>query len=573
MLQPFGRVVIFLSLFTAAIAWSTYFYLDRLASHPIWFGRALYFATVGLLALTVAKFYHFYRSGDFLPIPIPKKLLTIGILGASLISAAVFWIQRPDYRILQDEAVLTSMSYMMAKHQTATALYMSRTIGNELVPLRPVIDKRPPLFPFFVHLLHLTFGYSPMHPLVVNAFVFWVFLLVVFLTTATAFGISTAIVAQLLVAGQPAVFLSATSAGFDLFSSLLLLLALLSAARAIGSKRPSSIAFSVLILACFCFSRYESIALAGVIGMGIAWACRGTIYRSLNDQATWIAPLALLMTPLGWLLLWIRNPALHEVTNGEPIFSATNFVSHAVELGHGLFAPPPNYPNLSIFYGLAVLSGVLVTWKLRQQKQRQARLIVGVTLSAALASLTITLAHFYGIFSQADALRLFLNGIILFSLLPAWALGLYSREYPWLKKIQPLFVVLSVSLFFFALSSRSASQFFADIGSTRAFHESRDFLKGSDKRTTMIVSRFPTNFVILGFSSIDFETFQRNQLALMESLRLKNLTHIFFFQNISAGTGSPLDGETLPVELSLETLSENPVSARHRLRILEVSAK
>jgi len=59
----------------------------------------------------------------------------------------------------------------------------------------------------------------------------------------------------------------------------------------------------------------------------------------------------------------------------------------------------------------------------------------------------------------------------------------------------------------------------------------------------------------------------------MESLRLKNLTHIFFFQNISAGTGSPLDGETLPVELSLETLSENPVSARHRLRILEVSAK
>src|SRR5579859_6057087 len=118
---------------------------DFIQSHAALFGQVLYFSTGALSAAWVLKIALCFRSGD-LKQP-SRRGVAWALVPSLLISAVVFRAHPPDYRVLSDEATLTSISYMMREHQTAATLYYSSSLGGKITPLKVGMDKRPPLFP------------------------------------------------------------------------------------------------------------------------------------------------------------------------------------------------------------------------------------------------------------------------------------------------------------------------------------------------------------------------------------------------------------------------------------------
>jgi hypothetical protein len=530
--------------------WFLYFSSKQFSHSPLLFGRFLYFSTLALFTLTAVKFFQCLREGD-INFSWRKKPTVIGLISSLLITTIIFLACKPDYRLVQDEPTLTAISYMMAKEQAATIPELTRNINGDLTVLRQGVDKRPPLFPFYTHLFHHLLGYSPANPFIANAIVLFLFFFTVF-SSLTSFGIYVGLIGQLLVAAQPAVYLGATSAGFDLFSSFILFLALLCLRQSLATGRERAWSLTCLVFACFCFVRYESVILA-VIGLAGAAYSEKWLLKKLSIEAAWLAPLVVIFTPLVWLLISLKNPAFHELEkNTDVAFSFGYLFSHTAGFLRGLFFPKPEFPNLFILHALGLVSLFFLIGAF-PKFSKTARCFSWITAAIIAAHFIITAAFFFGDYSRADAIRLFLNFLIPFSLLPAICIGVRRLQF------QPVFLVAAIGIFMVSIFSRSPEVIFNDIGSTKAYLVAREFLADKNKQSTIVISRFPTSYAILGYGSIDFET-----LALNVQ-KLRTMPNIYVFQNIKVDSGQPRDDEK--ISTPLQTVKEVPISGRHHFRI------
>lgn len=565
------------SLFLTGCIWIWYFKSSKFTNDPVSFGRIIYLATWGISILWLSKFALCIKKGEFNFIH-PREVV-YALLTSLSISGLVFTLCQPEYRVLVDEATLTSISYMMKKHATATTLYMSRVVDGELLPILQRIDKRPPLFPFLSHLVHWGSGYSYKNPFTVNFAIFTAFLSLIYLSFVLRFGRGIAFILQLSVALQPAVFLTATSAGLDLLSCTLLGLVL--ALIGLAKKRKSLGLFTLVLLtlALYSFTRYESGFIAILIGSAFWTTIRGArlLEEDLNEL-TWFAPIPLLLTPLVWLLLLLLNPSFHEVEEAQSVFSFSHLLPNVAALFQGFFSPPKNYPHLQAFYVVCLVSlGALsiLAWRKRHLQESTA---VFISILACVVSTSIVLLHFFGSYLHANALRLFLYPVTAFTLCPGILLGLQlkqlrnSKNAHHLKSaINFLSALLMGAIFFYSLRHRTAETIFTDIGATQRFKLASEYLTKNpknDPKTTLIVSQFPTEFSIFGFSSIDFSTLEANTFKIKQDLKKGIFTHAYIFQNIEKPTGEPRLEER--VNLLLQPIAQKPISPRHDLRVSEL---
>jgi hypothetical protein len=560
-----------ISLLTVTLFWVFYFKFYPLENHAIYFGEVLYFSSFALIALLILKLIFFIRKEKILDlIVLLRTRIAVAILSAIVTTGLTFFWTPPDYRVLQDEATITSISYMMQKHHTATALYAARYEGNDFVSMAQMIDKRLPLFPLFTHFLGFLLGYSPANSFYANACTSTLFLSLIFYLTASLYGTWIGWIAQFLVISSPPYFLSATSAGFDLFSSAFLFTTLALSVCLLRKPTASIFGLWTLALGGLSYTRYESILPASVI-VTVTFYFLPKFSRSfLKKEIPWIAPIAYFLSLWLALTLILLEPRFHEVPSGTPLFAWSHFVHNSCALFKGLFFPPENYPKLRLFYVLAVFSGAFVgasVWKSRSSLGMKA---FSLSVLAIGTSLAISLFHFFGSYTTPTALRLFISPMIALALMPAIALGIAGKRWPFVAKYSPYFTIPAALLAYFATHSVTQAQIFADVGATRGYQISKKWIANLNPRTTLIVSDVPTNFAILEFGSIDFETFIENQSKILNSLGNGSLKQVLFFQNIARDSGRPQADEELPTSVAIQLLTETPESSRHLLRISEL---
>jgi hypothetical protein len=310
-----------------------------------------------------------------------------GLVLSLLVSVVIFLSVKPMFRVLADETNLISISKTMTRERRVDNILSGFWYYDSFTPLRRATPKRPLMYPLLINFTHLATGYRAINAFAVNFCVLFLLLALVYALMRNALGGTWAAVSVILVAAQPLVAQTATSAGFDLLQALSLLACLYCVHRFV--KTPSASGFHLLWVNLLVLAniRYEGALLAVVII--ICLAALGQIKRSMfSGRTAFIFPL----TPfIALLTIWQRALALQrnsfEVKSGGPAFSLEHLLRNnglffESIMDHSFMSPHALLIQVLGLLALAYVAFLLVTKRvaLRPEEQKTA-LVSGVCLS------------------------------------------------------------------------------------------------------------------------------------------------------------------------------------------------
>lgn len=340
---------------------------------------------------------------------------------AVAVTALLFLLVPPRMRVQFDESTLVGISMNMQRAGLAVVTTGAIPFEGEVVALENTVDKRPPLFPFLVHLVHRTAGVR-----IANAFAVQFVLMVLglfFLSVAVKarLGVAAALAVPPCIIGVPVIGIAATSAGFESMATVWLIVAALATlefCRRPDDARLAGLLASVVLLA---HSRYESPLAAAALGCFAARAARRR-YRPSFRAALLLACVPALVTPLALLLQHTQGARFHPEASGGPIASLAHFGEHLGPFAAAWFDPSPASPLLG---ALAIL-GMLV-WGVRVLR-REATIVDAVVALPVACVTVVALAWFYGDVREPAALRLFLPFAWLAALVPLCGFAWFGRR-------------------------------------------------------------------------------------------------------------------------------------------------
>jgi hypothetical protein len=324
----------------------------------------------------------------------PGLLLAVG---ATLV---VFWVSPPQMRVQFDETSLVGVSQNMHLQGLAVMTTGAVPSQGQVIPIENMVDKRPTLFAFLVSCVHGLRGYRMENAFFVNGLLLALGLFVLFAAVRARLGVYAGLSAPLLVLSVPLTCVVATSAGFELLATVLLLLATVAALAFVD--KPSDARFAAFLGAgvMLAHSRYESILAVLILGT-LAAALSWRRYRP--GRAVWwlLALCPTLLTPLFFLLQHAQNPNFTPEAGGQSLASFAHLIDHlgpflAGWFGSGIGSAMPGW--------LAIVAALL--WLRRLAKREATR--VDLFAMTPLCLTIVVLAWFYGDVREQTALRLFL---------------------------------------------------------------------------------------------------------------------------------------------------------------------
>jgi len=301
------------------------------------------------------------------------------------------------------------------------ATYISlgeRRINHDFYPVERIMAKRPFLFPYFVHVIHLLTGYRAQNTFVLNALVTFL-LLVILLATARHFlGWPGATASMLLVISQPIFSICATSGGFELLAILFLVLSLLFAYRYMVAPSADNLLLLWIHLVLLCHTRYESCVYAGIIGL---FVIAFGFFRFKHFTASWpyfsITPLFIL--PFFWQRVILQDVVTGSMGNYQ-VFGKKHFTNHLMELllspqHFDFYLPYATFVNLAALGALLVLliQGLRGRIKLSSGPSRRFFIILFLCLTAYLE----IFCHVWGSRGDIFSIRIILLGPLIKSVI------------------------------------------------------------------------------------------------------------------------------------------------------------
>ena len=103
-----------------------------------------------------------------------------GLVIALALTVVAWLAVPPALRMLSDEANLVGTSKNFFASKTATFTVSGKSYYDSYWDIDVAIDRRPPLFPFLVSLLHVVFGYSYRNVFLFNLMVLPAFVLIAY---------------------------------------------------------------------------------------------------------------------------------------------------------------------------------------------------------------------------------------------------------------------------------------------------------------------------------------------------------------------------------------------------------
>ncbi len=323
-----------------------------------------------------------------------------GIAIAIALTAAVMWAVPPAMRVQFDETSLAGTAQNMHRHRLAMMTTGALPQDGVVMPIENTVDKRPPLFPFLVSLLHDVRGYHVENAFAVNGALLALALFVAFAAVRARLGAIAAAAAPLLLLAVPLTTIVATSAGFELLAATLFGIVLLAALD--FAQRPDTVRWTTLLGGgvLFAQSRQESLAALAIVLALALWRVRG---QWRPDRCAWLAAAVCptLLTPGIVLLVYSRDPRFYPEAGGQPLVSLQHGLDHVGPFLAATFAPALANP----FPGVLAIAG-LAAWLLRGLRRRLCWHDAVVVLPV-LAVTAAALLWFIGDVRESIALRLF----------------------------------------------------------------------------------------------------------------------------------------------------------------------
>jgi len=279
-------------------------------------------------------------------------------LGLAAVATTGIYLSVPvEYKVLSDETNLVGISRSMVFERATYISLGERRVQHDFYPVERIMAKRPFLFPYFVHILHLLTGYRSQNVFVLNTLVTFLLLAILLATARHFFGWPGAIASMLLVISQPIVSISATSGGFELLAILFLVLSLLFAYRYMVAPSVNGLILLWIHLMLLCHTRYESCVYAGLIGLSVL---AFGYFKFKHFSASWpyfsLTPLFIL--PFFWQRVILQDVV--TATSGKyQVFGKQHFSNHLKDL---IFSPLhfDFYLPYATFVNLAALGALLV---------------------------------------------------------------------------------------------------------------------------------------------------------------------------------------------------------------------
>ena len=482
----------------------------------------------------------------------PAALLALVIVTAAAL------LSPPDFRILADETNLLGVSLEM--HETLKTRLPLESLYYYFGQRQGISYKtemRPAGFPFALALLHGLIGYRAANPFILNLFLAWLALLLMYLLTMRRADRAYGLVAMLLLAAFPAFVQSACSAGFEIYNlvlalALLLLFDLLLAGRA-GAE---PVVACLLLLA---FSRYESV-------LGIVCFLPLLIYHEGNPEAKadnrliWAFPL--LLIPALWLRRITFNPTSFQVSDIGQAFSLANFNDNF--LGWLTYFTSFEYSRLIGPFMLAMLPVGLLIWFLNTTAAGQTFKQRFFACSVGLFFFVHLLARLF--YTQGNPVNPYTLRLVVI-MLPAmvWlALAVIRRaEKFWALagRQSALYAgCLAALLLMLSWPAASGSNITSMLALYREFRWVRQELSRIDAgEDTILICERPTMYVPLLQSAVGPKYAVENAGKIMGMLDIAAYSRLIFIESINYRSGKsnmppiPAEFSTLKSEVIFET--------------------
>ncbi len=438
---------------------------------------------------------------------------------AATLAAATVVVVEPRQRMQWDETTLLGTAQGMHLHRAALLTGSAVPFAGDLVPLEQTLDKRPPLFPFLVSVLHDVTGYRPANAFVVNAIALGLALLVLSVAAGWHGGVIAAATAPLLLLATPLTSIVATSGGLEMLAGALLLLVLAQALAVV--REPLAVRFELLLATGLLFAsvRYEALPLLGLVLGLVAWQTRGRWCCTTTTR--WLLLLLpTLLTPLVLLLLHGRQDRFYPEANGEPLLAFAHFAEHLGPLLRGMFVWGPERAEVA---ELAVLPWLcVVAWGHRLLRRRTSAcdLLVVVPIAAATV---LTLAWFYGDAREATAQRLYLPLVWFCALSPLLLLAGASRG----VRLGGFVVAAVLAVVRVDLVRRDAEKLDHPVARLTEAVERVLPQLGADRGRTLFVSSIAQHLVVHGYAAMTPVAFC-NRLHEVEALRRQDNVRVVF---------------------------------------------
>lgn len=484
-----------------------------------------------------------------------------GLLTCALVAGVVLSAVPPAMRVLSDEANLAGVSKNLYYHHTANFAVAGKWYYENYQDTQVIADRRPALFPFLVHILHVVNGYGVENAFRFNAILFVAFLWCTYRLTKRLGGEVFALSAVVLVSASPNTLVAVRSAGFDFMATFFVLLILKSFEEFLRERTPTRFALYVLNLCMFAHVRYEGWALT-LVGLAVPLALRLVKRRELAGYGWLYAAMPLFLLPRYWQALAKAKDA--EQPLSASLFTVKDFIQNWADYLSLLRTPLATdlaHSPLIIALGLAgSVLGLVALWRTFRAHGLRDRLEFAVLALAALGLLTaINFSYNWGKPLHAAAVRLFVWLDTYLAIAAAFFIEVVARRLPLefrgRRSVAPAALIASSALFLMNVPSAAAGRFINALVLTREAAQTwHYFERVGDKRIFILCDR-PGLFTIMNYGAGYISNADNDRSPLYELSR-KLYQDVYLIQEIDANTNRPLPDFDVWRDVEMDTMQE-----------------
>jgi hypothetical protein len=438
---------------------------------------------------------------------------------------------------------------------------MARFYNGNLQVLDVSIPNRPLLFPFVINIVHSILGYRPDNVFIFNFIMLFLLLSGVYVAIKKNIDAKSAVAGIFLILAYPIVSISATSGGYDLFSTVMFALTLTVLYQFLKSPHPAGFAFLWVNLLMFSNIRYESCIFFLII---VAAAAR-FIKLSYFKEAAYIY----VLTPLLSLpFIWQRflSQGTYENPAHIPLFAVQSFIKHG-----GIFIE--NLLNLNFdlpYAGLLNLAAIIiigygikliVTKSIKLAPYQKYFMIISILCGGTI--MIIVLSHHFGRYDRPTQARLFMYFSVFCALTPIFLKAIHSG---WISGKKLMVASCFIFILYHPVAANHA--FINNMIITRIHQHAQKYLKDLKDPDLLIVTAYATHYSALNYSAITVQYANQHRPTLQAELKANRYSKILVLQEIAYATQSPKwPNQQLYPEFRLKPLKEIQVSEDRYLRI------
>jgi len=532
----------------------------------VYFSRGGYYLILALVlcwVIAILQCFCYYKPNvkSFI------KKYALGLALSLIISIIVFISVEPMFRVLSDETNLLAVSKSMVYEKRTDNVTMGMRYYDNFYPINREAPKRPLLFPFFTNIMHTLVGYRAENAFVVNFLALWALLFLIYAQFKRYLGDTRwASAAVFLVASQPLVIQTATSAGFDLLSVLFLVISFVCLKMFLDKQDAASFQLMWVNLLMLANVRYEGVMFLAIIILLLA-CFRYIRYRYFTTGTNFVYFFTPLVLVLGY---WQKFLIANQFETKDAAFALKYLVKNSAVFlknifNFGFYLPYAAIINIIGLAALIYLGYLFIAGRLVKENKNKHFIIIS---AVCLFANWVLFASFYmGRPDHPSESRLFTIFCVLLSVLAAVLLNNIKS----LKERAVPVLVFSMVLFALYHPVSVEDRFSRTQILPREYRFTVDFLKKESlkSKSFLIISDRPGQYAVWNYGAVNFDYANKNK-SIAEGYRNHLYENIFVIQDIDYKMMKPKEGDRLNDEFVLEKVTESQNDSDRFTRISKV---